>query len=141
MATNKVKVFFPEELKADPECINKFMTEHDVPANGIVVKDNFVLVNYFDKAYGVNSFDHVAVLSRDIAGEQNNILDWILDLRWSEQFTSDNDTRPEGDRIKPSNNEANVQVAQLTKRIEESKVKIAMRMKMIAELISGELVI
>lgn len=141
MATNKIKIFFPEELKSDPECINKFMAEHDVPANGIVVKDNFIVVNYFDKSVGINSFDHVAELSRELAGHQTNIRDWTLELRWHEQFTPENDKRPDGERKNPSPTEANVNVAQFRKRIEDEKKRIEFKMEMIKQFESGDFVI
>ena len=130
-----------DELKADPEIVNKFMAEHDVPANGIVIREDFVLLNYFEKTIGLNSFDHVAELSKELSGHQTNIRDWTLDLRQVEPYTTENDTRPEGERMKPSPTEANVQVAQFKKRIETEKVRIDLILSMIKEFESGELVI
>ncbi len=137
----KLRVFKIEEIAKNPEEFNKFINESEVPDSGVVIKENFVSVQYYDKSMGLTKEDHVKELTVAYTGHQSNVRDWELDLRYWNQFTTGNDTRPEGERMEPSTSEANNNVKKLEKRIKDTRNRMALLLQMIKDLESGELVV
>lgn len=136
---NKIKVFDLNKVKDDE--INKFLSEYDVLKDGINIREHRMIISYFEKTDGLTKEDHIESLRMDLIGHQKNLLNWEVEIRWFNQFTIGNDTRPEGSRMNPSSSEANNQVQTLTKRVEETKLRMALTKKLIADLESGEFVV
>ena len=137
----KLRIFKIEDVIKNPEEFNKFINESEVPDSGVIIKENFVSVQYYDKSMGLTKEDHAKELTVRITGHQSNIRDWELDLRYWNQFTTGNDKRPEGERMEPSTSEANNNAKKLEKRIESEKNRMEILKQLLAEVQSGEFVI
>ena len=137
----KLRIFEVKDLIRDPETFNQFINANEVPENGVVIKENFVSVQYYDKSLGFTKEDHIKELTVRITGHQSNLRDWELDLRYWNQFTTGNDKRPEGERMEPSTSEANINAKKLEKRIESEKNRMEILKQLLAEVQSGEFVI
>ncbi len=146
----KIKIF--EIKKVKEEEIDQFLAEHDIAQEGLLVRNDWIVVSYFDKSIGLRPGDMVESLEKTLAAIQGDILAWTIDLTTLEgklqtliDLRKDFEDHPDKPKMNPSPSELNVKIDKIqngitnTKNmIDDHKIKMEAVKKVMAAVKAGE---